>query len=368
MHPPRLFFFSPFTPPSLLTHIHPTFHPFTCVVPYRHHSVLPPATVQKILVMDSYILRRNVAVVRYNVRIVQEVLKISDEELATMCSRFPLVLGHMSPQKYRRLHAVVVDELGWQKEDLRELLIRQPQTMITINPETFVKKIRYLGGALGLDDRATHALVRTAPAILGRPIGFVEKRVQFMVSLGFTREQTLVMLHRMPSLMLYAESNLADKVTLVASWGVGPEDIFMCPSLLGYSTERIQGRFGFARERGHEIRTNMLVVSEFRFLKRVGATEEDLALWCRETGQAYVARKKLAPEEEAALRESIEKKRGRPSAALGDEGTRPSRLRRPNATGESDHVSESEAMAAEAAAGRGDRPVEATAEGRCSED
>lgn len=130
----------------------------------------------------------------------------------------------------------LLQKLGIEGQELSELLEKQPR-LLTCSEEKLMesfKQAEYIGFKKG--SKMFAAALRS---LLGVGKENFDRRLQYLINLGFSEKQVSTLVSRQPSILSLSEETLKPKVDfLVESAGLPLAELVKYPTLLGYSLEK----------------------------------------------------------------------------------------------------------------------------------
>lgn len=249
----------------------------------------------------------------------KEELGLPAEDVKRIVLKCPRILEYKPNRTIAPRLAWLVEELGIPKAEMGKIVLRAPQVMSLSLEESLKARVDYLVAGAGVDRAALGKVVRNHPLVLTYSEDSMQKRVEYLSTLGLTRaqvgkavtahphvlhyripamrkrvlfleqqalsrEQIVDVLVRMPQVFsLDIEANLKPKVEyLRTQMGATSETLVKYPGILTLSlANRIVPRHKFMAEVGypviHPLPPNLLKCSDQEFAEKLGTSVEAYA-------------------------------------------------------------------------------------------
>ena len=117
--------------------------------------------------------------------------------------------------------------------------------------ENIKNKIEYLI-SLGYSKEDVIKMTKSLPALYSLSEENINDKIEFMISLGYTKEEVLIMAKIFPALCSFSKENIKNKIEYMISLGYTKEEVIRMtktlPTLYGLSEENIEQKIKYLNE------------------------------------------------------------------------------------------------------------------------
>lgn len=196
------------------------------MVSYLVSLGLTTKELEKVLVNCEELFKRPVAKILTRVEYLQNELGFESEDLRKLINKEPQILLQRNRHSVPRCRFLT--EVGVPAQNLSTLLRKQPQILHLSVEKGLKPRVAYFKNELLIADAEIPKLIERNPAVLTFSIeNQIKPRVEFLKDLGISHEGVIKMIVRHPHLLQYSFEGLEEHINFLSSIGMNEEDMVL---------------------------------------------------------------------------------------------------------------------------------------------